>query len=66
MKLTEVGKVRILEPDIKENEYVKSLYYAVKEMQRALERDLSSISLDNFSDYGKSQLDEKYLEVVTE
>ncbi len=43
MILTEVGKVRIPEPDIKENEYTKSLYYAVKEMQSALERDLSNL-----------------------
>ena len=54
MILTEVGKVRIPEPDIKENEYVKSLYYAVKEMQRALEIDISNIH------------DEKHSEVATE
>lgn len=54
MILTEVGKVRIPEPDINENEYTKSLYYAMKEMQSALERDLSNIH------------DEKHSEVSTE
>lgn len=54
MILTEVGKVRIPEPDIKEKEYIKNLYYAVKEMQSALERDLSNIH------------NEKHSEVVTE
>ena len=66
MILTEVGKVRIPEPDIKENEYVKKLYESVKEMQRALERDLSSICLDNFSKYGIKQLEERCSEVQKE
>ena len=66
MKLTGVAKVRIPEPDVGESEYIKKLYEAIREMQKELEMDISSISLDNFSDYGIKQLDEKYSEVVTE
>lgn len=52
---TEVGKVKIPEPPYKEG-YVKELYTAVRELQRAMEFDLSNICSDNFSEYGKEEL----------
>lgn len=52
---TEAGRVRIPEPPNK-NGYLRELYNAVRELQSAIEFDLSSICADNLSEYGREQI----------
>ena len=66
MKSTNINRVRLDLGGEDLGERVERLERLIRQVIRAVSVDLSDISMESFSEYGKMQIDERIKEIIAE
>lgn len=66
MKRTNIDRVRLDLGGKDFDERIERLERLMRQVIRAVSADLSDISIENFSEYGKKQIDERIGEIIAE